>query len=158
MRIGGRPAPGSLGGPQLAELRRAAAPGAGRAPGGRALPKIGPVFSQIQSFKGNQTLSGSLTYEDTEAASVDSKWERQVMRWCLWTRPLPPPSILCVSSVASSTGQEKTIYTITRMKWTMTWSATSAFSLCCSHWILPVDTRSAASASETSYKRKISVH
>lgn len=38
MRIGGRPAPGSLGGPQLAELRRAAAPGAGRAPGGRALP------------------------------------------------------------------------------------------------------------------------
>lgn len=100
-----------------------------------------------------------VTHEDPEAASADSRWERRVMRWCLWTRtPPPPPSIPCVLSVASSTGREKTTCTITRTKWTMTWCATFAFSLCCSRWIPPVDTRSAASASGTSCRRRISVH
>ena len=38
-----------------------------------------------------------------------------------------------------------------------TWSAISAFSLCCSHWTPPAVIPSAASASETSYRRRISV-
>ena len=79
------------------------------------------------------------------------------MRWGLWNRPRPPPSILCVSNVASSTGLGKTTCTITRMKWMTIWSAISAFSLCCSHWTPPADIPSAASASETSYRRRISV-
>lgn len=93
------------------------------------------------------------------ADSADPRWEQPVMRWCPWSRPpRPPPQTPCALSVASSTGQEKTTYTTTRVKWTTTLSATFAFSPCCSPSTHPVDTRSATSASETSYKRKISAH
>lgn len=109
------------------------------------------------SGKAHRTWHGSRTYEDTETTLVDSPWERQVRSWCPWSRPRRPPSTLCVSNVANSTGHERTTCTITRTRWTTTWSAIFAFSLCCSHWTPPVDTRSAASASETSYRRRISV-
>lgn len=86
------------------------------------------------------------SYEEEEdtSAFLAARWGRQVMTW-LW-RSRTPPWTPCALSVASSTGQERTTCTTTRTKWTTTWSATFAFSPCCSHWTLPADTLSATSA------------
>lgn len=86
------------------------------------------------------------SYEEEEdtSAFLAARWGRQVMTW-LW-QSRTPPWTPCASSVASSTGRERTTCTTTRMKWTTTWSATFAFSPCCSHWTLPADTLSATSA------------
>lgn len=134
-RSGGRLAPSSLYGPRRAELARGCGSGSGCAPRTAALFPKPLVLVKYRLLKEAipEVDVEILTNEDTETTSVDSKWERQVMRWCLWNTPAPPPSILCVLNVASSIGQERTTCIITKMKWTMTWSAIFAFNLYSSH-------------------------
>lgn len=79
------------------------------------------------------------------------KWAL-AMKMFQWSRTWT----LCALNVVNNIGQERTTCTITRMMWTMTWSAIFAFNPCCSHWTPPVVIHSAISAYGTFCRRRIS--